>query len=155
MADEPRPFTGDELAGIVEQFGALTVTELTRAISELSFRETGVAIDEERARQRIENAVEAYDLACVTNHEPSLLIAGPAAFPSLPPGAADLHHLLDVPGRSVNREPVAQSILERIAAELDDDPGERRTHELIGLTYDVESWGDIDAASLREPFEDG
>lgn len=154
MTDGPRSFTADELAGIIDMFGALTPDELCRACDELSFRETGETPARETITETIDEAVDGFHLARVPDGEEPLLLAGPSAFPRLPPGAEDLPHILDIEERSVDRTAVASSLLETIDAELQGDPSSSRRHDLVGVTYDLESWADIDAAAVRAANDD-
>ncbi|WP_049982922.1 hypothetical protein [Halorubrum sp. BV1] len=81
------------------------------------------------------------------------LAVGPAAFPSLPPDAEDLPHILDVPERSVDREALSTAVLDRLSADAvaaikngDVD----RLETLADVTYDVEAWAPVDAGDIRE-----
>lgn len=127
--------TDDELAGICDLFGALTREELTRARSELAFRRGEEAGPEEA----VDEAIDAYVLV---EHE-GLLLAGPAAFPTLPEGAGDLPHILDVPEREVDREALGKAVLDSLRAE--DDPELARE-----VSYDLEAWAPIDASGVRD-----
>ncbi|MDL5361939.1 hypothetical protein [Halalkalicoccus sp. NIPERK01] len=127
--------TDDELAGICDLFGALTREELAWARSELAFRQ-----DEETGpNERIDEAIDAYALV---EHE-GLILAGPAAFPTLPEGAGDLPHILDVPEREVDREAAGEAVLDSLRAE--DDPALARE-----VSYDVEAWAPVDASGVRD-----
>ena len=84
-------YTGDEVAGVVEVFGALTRAELREALAELSYRTSGDA-DEAGAGAAVEDALASYHLVPV-GADPELLVAGPAAFPTLPTRADDLPQL--------------------------------------------------------------
>ncbi|MFC6905008.1 DUF7109 family protein [Halalkalicoccus tibetensis] len=125
----------DELAGICDLFGALTREELREARSELAFRQGR----DPGPEKRVEGAIEAYALV---EHD-GLLLAGPAAFPTLPEGAGDLPHILEVPEREVDREAVGERVLERLRAE--DDPELARE-----VSYDLEAWAPVDASGVRE-----
>ncbi|KYH27722.1 hypothetical protein HAPAU_03900 [Halalkalicoccus paucihalophilus] len=127
--------TDDELAGICDLFGALTREEFERARSELAYRQG----EEPGPEGRIEEARSAYALV---EHE-GLVLAGPAAFPTLPEGASDLPHILDVPEREVDREAAGKTVLRRLSAE--DDPDLARE-----VSYDLEAWAPVDASAVRD-----
>ena len=126
--------SGDDLAGVVDLFGALTRSELADALAELAFK-AGEADDPDVFESTIDEALRTYHLVAVDDalddgegsegaaeraegsaeradgtaaradgDEEVLLVAGPVAFPRLPEGATDLPHILDVPERSVDRE---------------------------------------------------
>jgi hypothetical protein len=140
----------DELAGVVDIFGALTRPELEEALSELAFRRGA-----DPPEGAVDDAVERFALL---EYEPDdgapLLVPGPAAFPTEPDGAEDLPHILDVPDRTVDREVAGAAALARLreaaAGDLDDD----RRARLLDLTYDLEAWAPVDAADLRERLDD-
>ncbi|WP_122089636.1 DUF7109 family protein [Halalkalicoccus subterraneus] len=126
--------TDDELAGICDLFGALTREELREARSELAFRRGREAGPEDR----IEAAIESYALV----EFDGLVLAGPAAFPTLPEGAGDLPHILDVPEREVDREALGEAVLDRLSTE---DAAIARE-----VSYDVEAWAPVDASRARD-----
>lgn len=153
MAERPRTLTDDELAGIADLFDAITVHELARAWSELSFRDTGTTPEADTISDRIDRAIETFHLVAVPEETPPLLLAGPAAFPQLPEGATDLPHMLEVPDRPIDREAVAESVIAKIATELATDPPEDRAHALIELTYELEGWGSVTADDVRSAHD--
>lgn len=148
---------GDELAGVVDLFGALTREEIERALEELAYKE-GV---EPPGPVVIDRAVERYALVtCAADQSTEggeeLLVPGPSAFPSLPPGAADLPHIMDVRERAVDREAVGRAVEERFRADVaralaseDDDHVER----LLDVSYDLDAWG-LELSDLRERLDD-
>lgn len=145
-------FGPDELAGIVDTFDALERSELVRACSEAAFRR-GESIDEAAVEASIDAALDGYALI---EHD-GRLVAGPAAFPQLPEGAADLPHILDVGDRSVDRAAVADTAAERVRAAVDDavDDGDaERAAELLDRCYEVEAWGPVDLAAARERLDE-
>lgn len=145
-------FDPDELAGMVDCFGALTADELVRACSETAFRR-GEDCEASAARAAIAAALDDYALV---EHE-DLLVPGPAAFPTLPEGAADLPHILDVEPRSVDREAVARSAVEQFDAALEtavEEADVERCRRLLDRTYELESWGPIDLADERERLDE-
>lgn len=157
--------THDELAGVVDLFGALTPEELTEALGELAFKQ-GREVDEATLQTNIETAIVAYALVDYepvdTEDEPpnntasdeteTLVAVGPTAFPTLPPNAEDLPHILDYERRSVDRERLAAQVRQRLAAETDttaaaDDAD--RAGELLDVAYDIETWAAVDTDDIR------
>lgn len=171
MADESGPSVAarDDLAGVVDLFEWLTRAELSRALSELAFkRRTGV--DEAAIDAAIDLAVDEYALvpapdAALSGERSSVeeaaerdgkkdtaLAVGPAAFPTLPDGAADLPHILDVPDRGVDRGALADAVLDRLRREAVAAIGEgdaERLETLADVTYDVEAWAPVDVDPVR------
>ncbi|GAA0653116.1 hypothetical protein GCM10009019_15540 [Salarchaeum japonicum] len=145
--------TLDELAGVVDLFGALTRDELADALHELAFKR-GEDVDADAVDAAIERAIDQYALVAVSREDADLIVPGPAAFPTVPDGGPDLPHILDVERRDVPRDELADALRARFAAELADDPGDERRDFLLDVTYDAETWADIDAAGLRERLAD-
>jgi hypothetical protein len=162
-ANDTLDVDGDALAGVVDLFGALTRTELERALEELAYKQGAERPDSEA----IDRAVERYALV---TYEPDagatdesenetdeeLLVPGPSAFPSLPPGADDLPHILDAPTRTVDREAVGRAVEERFRADVaralasgDDELVGR----LLDVSYDLDAWG-LELSDLRERLDD-
>ena len=80
------------------------------------------------------------------------LAVGPAAFPSLPADAEDLPHILDVPDRGVDRETLADAVLDRLRREAVtaiNDGDAARLETLADVTYDVEAWAPVDVDPVR------
>ncbi|SFR51133.1 DUF7109 family protein [Halorubrum sodomense] len=172
MADGSGPSVAarDDLAGVVDLFGWLTRTELSRALSELAFKQRA-EVDEDAIDAAIDLAVAEYalvpapadalsggdagDLAdAETEHaeESTALAVGPAAFSTLPEGAEDLPHILDVPDRGVDREALADAVLDRLREEAIEAIGEGdddRLETLADVTYDVEAWAPVDVDPVR------
>ncbi|TKX58955.1 hypothetical protein EXE44_05260 [Halorubrum sp. SS7] len=176
MADASGPSVAarDDLAGVVDLFGWLTRAELSRALSELAFKQRA-EVDEGAIDAAIDLAVAEYALVPAPsgalsgggaddvangdggageegNDGSTALAVGPAAFPTLPAGAEDLPHILDVPDRDVDREALADAVLERLREEAveainagDDD----RLETLADVTYDVEAWAPVDVDPVR------
>jgi hypothetical protein len=172
-ADAPSAAARDDLAGVVDLFEWLTRAELTRALSELAFKQR-TEVDDDAIAAAIDVAVAEYALvpappaalseAGETPPETAdpdagldaddvALAVGPAAFPSLPDGASDLPHILDVPEREVDREALSAAVRARLSEdavgairESDDD----RLEVLADVTYDVEAWAPVDAGEIRE-----
>ena len=166
MADGGGPSVAarDDLAGVVDLFGWLTRAELSAALSELAFKRRAEA-DEAAIDAAIDLAVAEYALvpapeeALVGGDEPggsaegTALAVGPTAFPTLPDGAADLPHILDVSDREVDREPLADAVLDRLRGEAVAaiDAGDAdRLATLADVTYDVEAWAPVDVGAVRE-----
>ena len=143
--------TGDELAGVVDLFGAVTRAELEDALAELAFKR-GETVDDEAIEAAVDDAIAGYYLVPVDHDGTTLLAPGPAAFPALPEGAEDLPHILDVPDRGVDREALADAVLDRLRREavtaIDEGDAER-LETLADVTYDVEAWAPVDVGPVR------
>ncbi|GAB3679813.1 hypothetical protein GCM10028857_01680 [Salinarchaeum chitinilyticum] len=145
-------FEPDELAGIVDTFGALERAELERACSETAFRR-GADLEDDVVDAAIEDAIDAYALV---EHD-GRLVPGPAAFPTLPDGAEDLPHILDAGRRDVDRDAVAATVVDRFEAELVAaiDAGDReRCERLIDRSYEIEAWGAVELDGVRDRIDD-
>jgi hypothetical protein len=141
----------DELAGIVDLFDALSRDELLNALSELAYRE-GTEFDEAEGAAAVDDAVEAYYLVEYDDR----LVAGPAAFPSLPANAEDLPHIMDVDDRTVDREALGERTRERLRADADaavENGDEARLETLIDVSYDVEAWAPVSLDDLRAELD--
>jgi hypothetical protein len=142
----------DDVAGVVDLFGALTREELDRALEELAFKRALDPPDPDV----VDRAIERYALV---DHERTdgeeLLVPGPSAFPTLPEGAADLPHILDVPKRAIDREAVGRAAESRfrgdVARALAAEDDELVTR-LLDVSYDLDAWG-LDMADLRERLD--
>jgi hypothetical protein len=178
--DAPSVAARDDLAGVVDLFDWLTRAELTRALSELAFKQRA-EVDGDAITAAIDVAVAEYALvpappealaegdgtggdgadASTAVADPEecpdaddvALAVGPAAFPSLPEGAADLPHILDVPERDVDREALSEAVLARLSedavAAISDGDADR-LEVLADVTYDIEAWAPVDAGPVRE-----
>jgi hypothetical protein len=159
----------DELAGVVELFGALTPAELDRALAELAYRRGGGEASGDAARETREaavaDAVAAYYLVEVEvevgpeddGETERLLAPGPVAFPTLPAGAEDLPHLLDAPERDVDRATLAARVEGRLrsdAARAVVDGDAARMRRLLDVTYDLDTWGPADVEDVRRRLDD-
>ncbi|MFC3957343.1 DUF7109 family protein [Halovivax cerinus] len=145
--------TVDELAGIVDLFGALTRSELERALTELAAR-TGRS--EPAAADAIDAALESFALLACDVDGSDGFVAGPAAFPTLPPHAEDLPHILEVPPRSPSADELARLAGERFAAEVDqavDANDEAHARDLLDLSYEVEAWAPVDLDDERDRLD--
>lgn len=172
MSVGPDGLAQDDLAGVVDLFAWLTREELSRAFSELAFKQR-TTLDEDAIDEAIDVAVAEYALVPAPPEAVSVvsdegdadgpaddggsgdepLAVGPAAFPSLPDGAADLPHILDVPDRAVDRALLSEAVRERlstdaVAAITEGDTA--RLEVLADVTYDIETWAPVDAAPIRE-----
>jgi hypothetical protein len=153
--------SGDDLAGVVDLFGGLTRSALQRALVELAFKR-GEDVSESAFADDVDAALSSYHLVAVdpdeladdatTDADATVLVAGPVAFPSLPEGAEDLPHIMDVPDRDVDREIVGRAARRRLladaerAAERDDAA---RAAELLDVSYDLETWAPVDVGDVR------
>jgi hypothetical protein len=153
--------TKDELAGVVDLFGGLARDELEQALVELAFKQ-GKEVEREAFAAEIERAVEDYYLVETDrdgdeNHDAeALLVAGPAAFPTVPENGEDLPHILDVPDRALDREGLGETVADRlseeartIAAAGDAD----RAQELLDVSYDLEAWAPVETDDVRERLD--
>ena len=147
-------FTPDDLAGIVDLFGALTRSELDEALSELAYRRS-----EAIPSGCVDDAIDAFALVELDgdgDDEP-LLTPGPAAFSTLPEGAEDLPHILDVPTRTVDEDVVgraAETRLRREAARAVAKGDTARADELLDVSYDIEAWTPVDLTEVRARLDD-
>jgi len=148
--------TGDELAGIVDLFGALTRAELGQALVELAFKQ-GEDRDSADFEDAIDDAIESYHLVAADREGETLLVPGPTAFPALPDDADDLPHIMDVEERTVDRADLApaveQQFREETAAAVADGDTER-IEQLLDASYELEVWGPVDLAAARERLDD-
>ncbi|WP_435069491.1 DUF7109 family protein [Haloplanus sp. C73] len=148
--------TGDELAGVVDLFGALTRAELESALGELAFKR-GEDTDEAAIESAVADAIEAYYLVSVDHDGESVLVPGPVAFPTLADGAEDLPHIMDVPDRTVDRERLVEAVERRLRADaaraVSDGDTERIDH-LLDVSYDLETWGATDVSEIRDRLDD-
>jgi len=143
--------TRDELAGVVDLFGALSRAELTRALAELAFKR-GQEVEEAALAAEIDDAVAEYYLVAVERDGETLLAPGPVAFPTLAERASDLPHILDVERRSVDRaalgEAVATRLREESEAAVEADDADRAA-TLLDASYDVEAWAPVELDCVR------
>lgn len=145
-------FTPDELAGIVDLFGALTREELAEALSELAYRQGETVPDD-----AVDEAIDSFALVTVERDDAEDLLApGPSAFPTLPDGAEDLPHILDVESRDVDRKAVGRAAEKRLRAAAaravaNDEPA--RAAELLDVSYDLEAWGGVELDDVRDRLD--
>jgi hypothetical protein len=148
--------TGDELAGVADLFGGLTRPELDRAVEELAFKR-GDDHDAESLEAAVVAAREHYQLVGVEAGGEEVLVAGPVAFPTLPEGATDLPHILDVSEREIDRETAGEAARERLqeealaAAKAGDSD---RAAVLLDVCYDLEAWAPVDTDEFRARLDE-
>ncbi|MFB6255446.1 MAG: hypothetical protein ABEH58_01760 [Haloplanus sp.] len=152
------PTTGDELAGIVDLFGALTREELGDALGELAFKH-GEEVDNAAVEAAVDDAIEGYYLVAVDHGGTTLLAPGPVAFPTLPGGAEDLPHILDVPTRSVERAVLTEAAERQFRADAaravdSNADADERIERLLDVSYDLETWGSADVSGVRRRLDD-
>ncbi|WP_137283596.1 DUF7109 family protein [Halorussus salinisoli] len=159
--------TRDELAGVVDLFGGLARDELEQALVELAFKQ-GKQVEREAFTAEIERAVEAYYLV-ETEYETgddegddsedgteTVLVAGPAAFPTVPENGEDLPHILDVPDRELDREGLGEAVAERLHEEsrtVAAAGDAERAEELLDVSYDLEAWAPVETDDVRETLD--
>ncbi|MFW5965140.1 MAG: DUF7109 family protein [Halodesulfurarchaeum sp.] len=145
--------TGDDLAGILQEFGGLSPAELRQAIAETTFR-AGEELPEEHIEAAVSAAIEEFSILPVAVEKRELLVAGPRAFPDPPEAAADLRHILEVSPREIPEAAREAALRERLENELTLSPGPERASELIEMTYDAEAWLAIDLSEVRSRLAD-
>jgi hypothetical protein len=151
--------TGDDLAGVVDLFGALTRAELCEALAELAFKR-GDSDDPEDFEGAVGAALDSYHLVAVdgagAGEADELLVPGPIAFPTLPDGGTDLPHIMDLPDRTVDREAAAEAAETRFRADAATAVGaedRERIRELLDVSYELEAWGPVDLAEARRRLD--
>lgn len=147
--------TGDELAGIVDLFGALSRTELQEALSELAFKQ-GATIADETVTAAIETAIREYRLVVDTSGDTEVLTVGPTAFPTLPENAEDLPHILEYDRRRVDQEACETQVLDRLKSEAEtavENEDSDRAAALLDVSYDVEAWAGTETREIREQLQ--
>lgn len=153
--------TPDELAGIVDLFGALTRSELHQAITDLSAR-TGDDFDPTILDDKIDAAIHEYYLLPIdpdqTDELPpsgteSVLVSGPAALPTIPPHGEDLPHIMEIEDRAIRTDTLRRAAEERLrkdAAQAVNDDDAPRIRDLLDTCYDLEAWAGVDTTQIRE-----
>lgn len=140
--------SGDELAGIVDQFGALSPDELRRAVQEAAFR-VGEEPDADSIDAWIDAALAEFTLLRVDHDGEDYIVPGPRAYPTLPDAATDLRHVLNVDPRNVPPETLEAGVRYRLEDGIADVDDPDRRVELLDVTYDAEAWAGIDLSDLR------
>jgi hypothetical protein len=160
--DDAAVFVPDELAGVLELFGALTESEFRRAVNEAAFR-TGRDVDDDALAARVNDATDSFHVVrvepdAVPRVVPSLAeddaayVPGPRAWPEEPEGAADLPHILDVDPRDVNRDALAARVRQQLRARVEQAAAggdADALQDLLDVTYDVETWAAVDLDDTR------
>ncbi|MFB6153921.1 MAG: hypothetical protein ABEJ27_06680 [Halodesulfurarchaeum sp.] len=142
----------DDLAGLVDLFGALPRDDLVKGVEELTFRR-GTPADSAEIAAAVASALDRFALLSVTLDGEEVLVPGPTAFPAVPEGGEDLPHILDVERRDVPQEVIEEAVRRRLAGEAArlDDP--ERAAELVDVTYDAEAWAGLDLSDVRARLE--
>ncbi|WP_254862518.1 DUF7109 family protein [Halovivax gelatinilyticus] len=150
---EPTP---DELAGIVDLFGAVTDGELRRSCEELAARTGGDTGTDDRVGDAIDDALTGFELVEYAVDGQTGYVVGPTAFPEPPTHAEDLPHILDVPRRSIDRDVAGTNARERfeagVDAAIDGNDGDR-ARTLIDVSYDIEAWAPVELEVYRDDLE--
>lgn len=149
-------FSPDEIAGVVDRFGALPPATLREALAELAFKR-GEEREPASFADAVADAIDSYHLLELVADGDPLVVVGPVAFPTPPDDAADLPHILDVEERSVDRDRVATAAERRFRA----DAGRavaandrERIERLLDVSYELEAWASIDLAETRDRLDD-
>lgn len=147
-------FTPDELAGIVDLFGAVDRPTLRQACVELAYKR-----GEDREPVSFDDAIDAaiaeYHLLALDDGD--LLVPGPVAFPELPEGATDLPHILDAESRTIDRDRLATAAQERFRADAAAavEAGDReRIEHLLDVSYELEVWVPVELDEARRRLDD-
>lgn len=145
----------DDIAGVVDLFGALPPARLRAALAELAFKR-GEDREPASFEADVASAIDSYHLLELPGEE-LLVVAGPIAFPTLPEGARDLPHILDVPDRSIDRDRLATAAERRFRRDAGQavaagDPD--RIETLLSVSYELEAWAPVDLAETRERLDD-
>lgn len=155
-------FSPDELAGVLDIFGALTESEFRRAVNEAAFR-AGRDVDDDALAGRVNAAAESFHVVRVdADAAPDVVddldgteaayVPGPRAWPEEPAHAEDLPHIMDVERRRVDRSALARRVRQQLRASVEQAAARGdadRLHDLVDITYDVETWADVDLADTR------
>jgi hypothetical protein len=149
---EMKSETKDELAGVVDLFGALTHDELAEALAELAFKQ-GKTVDESAFEAVIAEGVRDFYLVEADADGEAVLVPGPVAFPAVPENGEDLPHIMDVPERSTDRERLGERVCERLANEAE-TADEERARYLVDVSYDLEAWAPVEANNVRERLDE-
>ncbi|WP_135663778.1 DUF7109 family protein [Halorhabdus rudnickae] len=148
--------TPDEIAGVVDLFGALPPATLRQALAELAYKR-GIERDPAFFGDIVADAVDSYHLIELQDDTPPLFVAGPVAFPTLPENARDLPHILDIDERTVDRERLATAAERRFRSDAGRAvaAGDRqRIQRLLDVSYELEAWAPVDLAETRVRLDD-
>lgn len=144
--------SGDELAGIADQFGALPPTAMRRAIRETAFR-AGEEVDDATVGALIEEGVASFDLLRIEVDGNPYVAPGPASFPTVPGAASDLPHVLDAEPIEVPEEALVEGVKRSLREAAGDIDGAEDAREMLEVTYDAEAWVDVDLGPVRERLD--
>lgn len=155
--------SGDDLAGVVDLFGALTREELGNAFTELAFKQ-GEEVEPDSFSAEIDAAIEEYQLLRLdaetvgVNTGKPVLVVGPSAFPAVPEAGEDLRHILDIEERNVEREVAGEAAAQRLRSEVDalldaDQDDHDAVESLIDVSYDIEAWAPVDLTGVRSQLD--
>jgi len=144
--------TPDELAGIADLFGGLTRTEFEEALAELAFRHGA----DPPSNDRLDDALDGYVLVTFEHDDGDLLVPGPTAFPTMPDGAEDLPHILDIATRDIDRAALGEAVERRFRAEAaravaDEDAN--LVAQLLDVSYDLEAWAPVELGAVRDRLD--
>ena len=153
--------TSDELAGVVDLFGALSRAELGQALVELAFKR-GEDCDRSAFDENIDDALTTYHLVAVESAGEDtgfseLLFPGPVAFPELADGATDLPHIMDIDDRSINRERLgaaAKAQFQRDTTAAIEAGETARIEQLLDVSYELEVWAPVDLTEARDCLDE-
>jgi len=144
--------SGDELAGIADQFGALPPAALRQAVQETAFR-AGEELDETAANDQIESALESFALLEIEVDGEPYIAPGPASFPTVPSAASALPHVLDVEPIEVPQAALGAGVQRQLKAAAAEVASPSDAQELLEVTYDAEVWVDVDLGPVRERLD--
>ncbi|WP_136715800.1 DUF7109 family protein [Halorientalis salina] len=149
--------TGDELAGVVDLFGALSREELGQALVELAFKR-GEDREPSAFDAEIDDALDTYHLVAVERTDPDedWLFPGPVAFPELVEDATDLPHIMDVEQRSIDRERLGEAAevqFRRDTTEAVEAGDADRIEQLLDVSYELEVWAPVEVAEERDRLD--
>ena len=155
----------DDLAGVVDLFGALTRAELGEALAELAFKrgedyDPDAFADDVAAAERdyylLAVEPDAVTAGAVPADADEVLVVGPVAFPALPEGASDLPHIMDVAERGTDRDAVGRAAEQRFrsdAAEAVEAEDHERVAALLDVSYELEAWAPVDLSGARDRLD--
>jgi len=144
--------SGDELAGIADQFDALPPDSMRRAIRETAFR-AGEEVGEEQIESWIESALKKFTLLKIELDGDPYIVPGPRSFPTVPEAASDLVHVLDVEPRDVPSEALETGVRKSLARAAEKIEEPEKAQVLLDVTYDAEAWVGTDLSDVRTRLE--
>ena len=144
--------SGDELAGIADQFDALPPAAMRRAIRETAFR-AGEEVADERIESWIDDALAEFTLLEIELDGEPYVVPGPRSFPTVPDAASDLVHVLDVEPRAVPGEALETGVRKSLANAAEEIEDPVRAQDLLDVTYDAEAWVGTDLSDVRTRLE--